>query len=70
MQIKFWTFPKKDDLNSWCISEITDSENVVNQISKKSQNVKGNKHCWNLNHPTFTIFIDPCEDNWVKKNLS
>ena len=23
---KFWTFSKKDDPRSWCISEITDSE--------------------------------------------
>ena len=23
---KFWTFLKKDDPDSWCISEITDSE--------------------------------------------
>ena len=27
------------------------------------------KHCWNLNHSTFTIFIDTCKENQVWKNL-
>ena len=25
--------------------------------------VNGPKHSWNLNHSTFTTFIDPCEHN-------
>ena len=27
--------------------------------------VRGTKHYSNLNHTTFTIFIDHCESNWV-----
>ena len=32
--------------------------------------VNGTKHCWNLNDSTFTIFIDPCENNSGWKSLS
>ena len=47
-------------------------------MSKKSrfrepfdkQNGSGNKHCSNLNHTPFTIFIDHCEGNWDGKGLS
>ena len=28
------------------------------------------KHCWNLHHSTFIIFIDHCQVNWVGKSLS
>ena len=28
-----------------------------------SNMVKGPKHCWNLNHSTFTVCIDAYEDN-------
>ena len=28
------------------------------------------KHCWNLHHSTFIIFIDHCQGNWVGKSLS
>ena len=28
------------------------------------------KHCWNLHHTIFIIFIDHCQVNWVGKNLS
>ena len=28
------------------------------------------KHCWNLHHKIFIIFIDQCQVNWVGKNLS
>ena len=32
-------------------------KNVVKKISTKSP-LSGTKHCWNLNHTIFTIFID------------
>ena len=35
--------------------------------SSKSNMVDGPKHCWNLNHTTFSIFIDHCEGNPVEK---
>ena len=44
-------------------------KNIVNQISKKSQHVTGTKNCWNLNNPTFTIFIDHCKGNSVGKKV-
>ena len=58
--------------------ELQTPKNVVNQISKKSpfigpfgkQHVRGTKQIWNLNHTTFTTFIDDCEGNWVRKNVS
>ena len=28
------------------------------------------KHCWNMHHTTFIIFIDHCQVNWVGKTLS
>ena len=53
-------------------------KNFFSQISKKfplrgpfdKQHVRGTKHCWNLNHTTFAIFIDHFESSWVGKNLS
>ena len=36
-RLNFKHFEKKDDPNSFCISEITDSGNVVRQLSKKSR---------------------------------
>ena len=28
------------------------------------------KHCWNIHHSIFIIFIDHCQVNWVGKSLS
>ena len=42
----------------------------VFEDSSKSNMVNGPKHCSNLNHSTFTIFIDQCEGNGVAKSLS
>ena len=36
----------------------------------KSNMVNGSKHCSNLNHNTFSIYIDSCEVNWFGKSLS
>ena len=35
----------------------------VSEEPMKSNMVNGPKHCSNLNHSTFGIFIDQCEDN-------
>ena len=35
--IKFWTFSKKDDPHSWCISELRTPKNVFKQMSEKSR---------------------------------
>ena len=42
----------------------------VSEDPSKSNMVKGPKHCSNLNHTTFGIFIDKCEGNLIGKNLS
>ena len=42
----------------------------VSEDPLKSIMVNGSKHCSNLNHSTFCIFIDHCEGNCVGKNLS
>ena len=34
----------------------------------RSNMVNGQKHCCNLNHSTFIIFIDHCEGNSVSKS--
>ena len=53
-------------------------KNVVNKYLKSPVSedpfagnmVKEPKHCCNLNESTFTIFVDHCEGNWVRKGLS
>ena len=76
--INFKYFEKKDDPHRFCISEITDSENVVRWSLKSSVSedpsttniVNVPKHCWNLHHSTFIIFNEQCQFNWAKKRLS
>ena len=41
----------------------------VSENPSRSNMVHGPKHCCNLDHSTFTIFIDHCEGNWVGKSL-
>ena len=58
--------------------ELHTPKDVVKKMFKKSRfrgpsrgnMIRGTNHCWNLNHTTFTIFIDHCESNWVEENLS
>ena len=77
--IKFWTFPKKYDHHSPCISEITGLRNTrldkrlkrpVSEHPLTDNVVNGPKNCFNLHNSTFTIFIDQCEGNWVGKSHS
>ena len=42
------------------VSEKPSTSNIVNVP----------KHCWNLHHINFMIFIDHCQVNWVGKSLS
>ena len=72
-RLNFQYFETKDDPHRFWIFEITDSENVVRQISKSpsledpsTRNmVNVSKHCWNLHRSTFIIFIDHYQVNWV-----
>ena len=41
----------------------------VSEDPSTSNMVKMPKHCWNLNDSAFTVFIDPCENNWGWKSL-
>ena len=77
--IKFWTFLKKYDPDSWCIFKITNSKTrwldkflkspVLEDLS--SDNIVNRpKYCFILNDSTFAVFIGHCEGNWVGKNLS
>ena len=74
--LTFVHFQTKDQCHSWCFSEITGSENRAKNKPLKSplseeplltNILKVTKHCWNLNGTTFTIFIDHCEGNWLRK---
>ena len=73
--LNFEHFQKKDDPHCWCISEITESclyqylKTPVSRNPPKSNMVNVPKHCWNLHGSTFTIFIDWCEGNWLRKTF-
>ena len=41
------------------VSEDPSTSNMVNEP----------KHIWNLDDSMFTIFVDYCEGDWVKKSL-
>ena len=60
----FWTYGLRNTWLDKCLkspfSEDPSTSNMVN----------GPKNSWNLNHSTFTIFIDYCEGNSGRKNLS
>ena len=47
---------RNTSLNKWLKS-------VVSEDPSTSDMVYGHNHCSKLNDSTFTIFIDPCEDN-------
>ena len=42
----------------------------VSEDPSTSNMINGPKNFWNRNDITFTIFIDPCEDNSGLKSLS
>ena len=71
-------FQKKDDSDSWCISEFMDSEKWLDNCLKSrgwedpstSNMVNGPKLFGNLIDNTFTVSFDHWEGNWVGQNLS
>ena len=68
---------KKHDPHSFCSSEMRDSENVldkglkmlVSEDPSTSNMVHVTRHCWNLYHSTFVIFIGQCQWKCVRKSL-
>ena len=67
MTLTAFVFPKLPTLKSWLdkclkspVSEDPSTSNMVNMP----------KHCRNLHHNTFIIFIDHCQGNWAGKGLS
>ena len=78
-KFNFEHFEKKVDSDSWCILELTDSDgrgldkylkSGVLEDPSTSDMENGPKHSSKLNDSTFTIFIDPCEDNSAGKSFS
>ena len=41
----------------------------ISENPTRNNMVKFLKHCWNLHHSTFIIFIENCQVNWVGKTL-
>ena len=64
--LNFQHFEKKDELHSLCILDITDCEDVLRQMCKRSISedpsrghiVSEHKHCRNMKVPTFGILND------------
>ena len=50
-------------LDKWLKNPVPDDPSTSNMVNVP-------KHCWNLHHSTFIIFIDHCQGNWVGKSLS
>ena len=77
-RLNFKYFESNDDRHRFCISEITDSENVLISILKslvsealsRSNFVNVNKHYWNLHHSRFIILIGHWKQNCVRKSPS
>ena len=59
-------FPKLRTPKTWshkCLkSHISENPSTTNMV-------KFLKHCWNLHHSTFTLFIDNFQANWIGKSL-
>ena len=62
-----FVFPKLRTLKMWLDKWL---KNPVPDDPSTSNMVNVPKHCWNLHHSTFIIFIDHCQGNWVGKSLS
>ena len=60
----FWTYGLQKTWLYKCL------KSPVSEDPSTSNMLDAGKHCWNLNHSTVTIFIDPCEDNSGLKSLS
>ena len=60
----FWTYRLRKTRLDKCLKK------PLSEGPLTSNKTNGPKHCWNLNDSTFTIFIDPCENNYGWKSLS
>ena len=59
----FWNFGLRKMLLDICL------KSPVSEDPWRNNKVNGPNQCWNLNDGNFTIFIDHCEENRVRKIL-
>ena len=59
----FWTYGLRNTWLDKCL------KSLFSEDPSTSNMVNGPKNSWNLNHSTFTIFIDYCEGNSGRKKL-
>ena len=62
-----FVFPKLWTPETWSDKGL---KSPISENPSRSNMVNVTKHCRNLYHTTFMIFIDPCQVNWVGKRLS
>ena len=67
MTLTAFVFPKLRTLKTW-LDKCTKSS--VSEDNSTSNKVNVHKHCWNLHHSTFIIFIGHWQGNCVRKSLS
>ena len=67
MTLLDFVFPKLRTPKTWLDKTL---KSPVSEEALTSNMVTVSKHCWNLHHSTFIIFIDHCQGNWVGKSLS
>ena len=61
-----FVFPKLRTLKTWLDKCL---KNPVPDDPSTSNMVNVPKHCWNLHHITFILFIDHCLNNWFGKSF-
>ena len=67
MNLISFIFPKLRTLKTWldnCLKRLVSDDPFTRNIINVS------KHCWNLHHSTFIIFLSHYQRNWVGKSLS
>ena len=62
-----FVFPKLRTPETWSDKCL---KSPVSDIPSTSNMVNVPKHCWNLHHSTFIIFIDHCQVTWVGERVS
>ena len=67
MTLTAFVFPKLWILKTW-LDKCLKSPVPENPLPRTIVNVR--KHCWNLHHSNFIIFIHHCQGNWVGKGPS
>ena len=76
--LNFESFEKKMTLIAYLFLKLQAEKDVLDKCIKSpvsqdpsTRNILHDpKHCWNVHDSTFIIFIDHCEENWVRKSLS